>query len=154
MLRRPLDVALERDPAVEQVAAHVIRDLVEEWIGAEPWSGDAEDVSRFVEAEARADARLPGTAITLAVFDPSPVGFVALRRAGDGAEITELYVTPSERGHGLGGALLRSAMATARAEGIGDLWIVADEDDWPKSLYERLGFEPVWLEHLFTRLPA
>lgn len=154
MLHRPQEDPLERDPAVEQVAGHVVRHLSEEWIASEPWSEDDEAVRRFVETAARVDARLPGTVITLALFDPWPVGFVALRRAAGGAEITELYVTPSRRGRGLSAALLRSAMATARADGVGDLWIVADDDDWPKALYERQGFERVWLEHLFTRLPA
>ncbi len=152
MLHRPQELPLERDPAVEQVAEHVVRDLTEEWLGSHAWWDDAEEVSRFAAAAARVDARLPGTGITLAVFDPWPVGFVALRRTGAGAEVTDLYITPSHRGRGLSGALLRSAMATARAEGLGDLWVVADEDDWPKALYARAGFEPVWLEHLFTRL--
>ncbi|MDP9384071.1 MAG: GNAT family N-acetyltransferase, partial [Actinomycetota bacterium] len=154
MVHRPGELPLERDPAVEQVAAHVARDLTEEWLRSAPWWEDAEEVSRFAEDAARVDARLPGTAITLAVFDPWPVGFVALREAGDGAEVTDLYITPSHRGRGLSGALLRSAMATARSEGLGDLWIVADTDDWPRTLYERQGFERVWLEHLFTRPSA
>ena len=154
MLHAPSQDPGERDPAVEQVPARMVADLNREWLGSEPWMGGDAAAGRFANVQARADARLPGTMLTLAVFDPWPVGFVALRQAVGAAEITELYVTPSHRRRGLSGALLRSAMATARAEGIGDLWIVADEDDWPKTLYERAGFGRVWLEHLFTRLPA
>ena len=154
MLHAPPPASGERDPRVEQVPARMVADLNREWLGSEPWMGGDEAARRFAEDQARADARLPGTALTLAVFDPWPVGYVALRQHAGAAEITELYVTPSHRGRGLSGALLRSALATARAEGIGDLWIVADEDDWPKALYEQAGFERVWLEHLFTRLPA
>jgi len=155
MLRAGTEPPSERHAAVEQVPPHLVDDLNREWLSSEPWWSSGDDgARRFAAAAARADARLPGTARTLAVFDPWPVGFVALRAAEGTAEITGLYVTPSHRGRGLGGALLESAIATARAEAIGDLWVVADADDGPQALYERAGFAPVWVEHLFTRLPA
>jgi hypothetical protein len=33
------------------------------------------------------------------------------------------------------------------------LFIVADDNDWPKDLYARLGFEPVGRTRAFHRLP-
>lgn len=70
------------------------------------------------------------------------VGFAQLERAGDGAEITQVYVDPRHRGAGRGTALTRAAILAAA--GVRDLWIVADDEDRPKDLYARLGFEPAW----------
>jgi hypothetical protein len=43
--------------------------------------------------------------------------------------------------------------AIEAAGDVGDLWIVADDDDRPKDLYRRLGFRPAWTTMEFTRLP-
>jgi ribosomal protein S18 acetylase RimI-like enzyme len=70
-----------------------------------------------------------------------PVSFAQLERFGDGAEISQVYVHPDHRGQGRGTAMTRAAIA-ASADAR-DVWIVADDEDRPKRLYERLGFRPV-----------
>jgi GNAT superfamily N-acetyltransferase len=77
-------------------------------------------------------------------------GFCTLYGGSDAAEIDQAYVTPSARGHGLGARLISGALA---AGGHHTNWIVADDEGRPKGLYQRLGFEPVWRWHTFTRLP-
>ena len=67
--------------------------------------------------------------------------FAQLERFGDGAEISQVYVHPDHRGQGRGTAMTRAAIA-ASADAR-DVWIVADDEDRPKRLYERLGFRPV-----------
>ena len=62
-----------------------------------------------------------------------------------------MYVTESERGRGTGGALVTAA---TRAAGAQETFIVADDDGDSKRLYERLGFEQVWIQHVFTRRPG
>jgi GNAT superfamily N-acetyltransferase len=81
-----------------------------------------------------------------------PVAFTQFVRDGAVAEITHVYVRPEHRGGGLGQTITRAAIgAVGDAE---DLWICADDEDWPKEMYERLGFRPVWRSMQFTRLPA
>ena len=80
------------------------------------------------------------------------IAFAQLQRNGPSAEITQVYVHPDKRGHGLGTSLTRAAIDSAGA--TGDLWIVADDEDRPKELYARLGFRPVWRTMEFTRLPG
>jgi len=79
-----------------------------------------------------------------------PVGFTLLAVADDGVEIDQLYVTPSARGRGVGGRLVQAAVA---AGGRSTAWVIADDDGLARSLYERLGFETVWLPHAFVRQP-
>jgi ribosomal protein S18 acetylase RimI-like enzyme len=79
-----------------------------------------------------------------------PIAFAQLERAGTGAEITQVYVHPDRRGGGRGTAMTRAAiLAASDAE---DLWIVADDEDRPKQLYGRLGFQPAWTSMEYLRL--
>ena len=43
--------------------------------------------------------------------------------------------------------------AAVAAAGVPATFIVADDEGDPKRLYRRLGFEPVWIQHQFTRRP-
>jgi GNAT superfamily N-acetyltransferase len=81
-----------------------------------------------------------------------PVAFAQLVREGAVAEITHVYVHPEYRGGGRGEAITRAAIDAAGD--VEDLWICADDEDWPKELYARLGFRPVWRSTQFTRMPA
>ncbi len=72
--------------------------------------------------------RLAG--ITL-VFSDGPV-----------AQVENVYVTPESRGRGYARALVTMGARLARQEHE-FTFIVADDNDWPKQLYGRLGFEPV-----------
>jgi ribosomal protein S18 acetylase RimI-like enzyme len=90
--------------------------------------------------------------LVLAVLECGrPIGFAQLERAGDGAEVTQVFVHPAHRGRGQGTALTRAAILGAGD--VEDLWIVADDEDRPKELYRRLGFEPAWRSLECLRLP-
>lgn len=55
--------------------------------------------------------------------------------------LAELYVAPGRRGHGLGRALMTSALELARSEGAGRMDLGTGEDDVAaRALYESLGF--------------
>jgi GNAT superfamily N-acetyltransferase len=63
-----------------------------------------------------------------------------------------VYVRPDYRGSGRGTAITRAAIEAAGD--VGDLWIVADDEDRPKELYARLGFRPAWISMEFVRAPG
>jgi hypothetical protein len=46
-----------------------------------------------------------------------------------------------------------AAARAARARGCDLVFLVADEADWPKELYARLGFEPLTRFWSFLRRP-
>jgi ribosomal protein S18 acetylase RimI-like enzyme len=78
------------------------------------------------------------------------VAITILYSDGRVAQVEDVYVIPEARGRGYGRALVTRAIELAR-EGDHELtFIVADDNDWPKQLYRKLGFEPVgqtWLAH-------
>jgi len=142
-----LDGRPDDGPEMDEVAFPDTRPLRLEWAAGAPWATDDEAARRFSEHEDRT-AELRGSRALLA---PDGVGFVSFRRDGDTAEIEQVYVTESERGRGTGGALVTAA---TRAAGAAETFIVADDDGDSKRLYQRLGFEQVWIQHVFTRRPG
>jgi ribosomal protein S18 acetylase RimI-like enzyme len=126
------------------------RDLRVEWMRSLPWMDDEAAIARFITHEdAVADIR--GTRTLVARDDSGALaGYVAFAMQYDTAEVEQAFVTPALRGRGLGGALVAAAV---RAAGASETFIVADDEGESKRLYERLGFAPVWIEHVFLRRP-
>ncbi len=108
------------------------------------------DTRHLVHAREVAMGR--GVRVLAVLEEGVPAGFAQLERVGDGAEITQVYVHPDRRGGGLGTALTTAAIGAAGS--VRDLWIVADDEDRPKLLYERLGFRPAWTSMELTRPPT
>ncbi len=78
---------------------------------------------------------------------PGPDGVAILRfrpsiwTEGSECYLAELYVTPAQRGLGLGRALMESAMELAREQGADYMDLGTSEDDTAaRALYESLGF--------------
>jgi ribosomal protein S18 acetylase RimI-like enzyme len=132
---------------VEELAFAATHDLRRFWV--REWAPDpaTEETFTFVE-EAVAERR--GTRAVAALEDGEPVAFAAWWVEGGIAEIDQVYCRPDRRGRGLGGALVAAAITAAEAD---DVFIVAVDAGRAQRLYERLGFGPVWVEHIFTRLP-
>ncbi len=59
------------------------------------------------------------------------------------AQLEDVYTAPEERGRGHARALVTHAVAEARQKDPDLIFIVADDNDWPKHLYGRIGFEPI-----------
>jgi GNAT superfamily N-acetyltransferase len=102
------------------------------------------------EAEVRGD-RLLG------VPNPHGNGILAkakLRSDGAVAQVEDVYTVAGARGRGLGRALVTRAVQLAQEERHELIFIVADDDDWPKRLYAQIGFEPVGrLVHFHRQVP-
>lgn len=72
----------------------------------------------------------------------------------DGVGQVETVGTIRERrGQGLASAVVLAAVEASRHAGHELTFIVADADDWPWRLYERLGFDRVGEAHSFLRKP-
>jgi GNAT superfamily N-acetyltransferase len=65
-------------------------------------------------------------------------GMIAL---GDGGEVEEFFVEPDRQGQGVGGALMATLVAAARARGLAALRLDADPNAEP--IYVQLGFRTI-----------
>jgi len=86
----------------------------------------------------------------------APAGGPYMSRAdlySDGRTLQiESVVTLAEaRNQGLARAAVLEGIRVARQEGHDLVFLVAEEDDWPKALYARLGFEIVGRSSEFGR---
>lgn len=71
------------------------------------------------------------------------VAMTKLRSDGTTAQVEDVYTAPEQRGRGHARALVTHAVAQARDGAHEVIFIVADDNDWPKQLYGRIGFEPI-----------
>ena len=67
------------------------------------------------------------------------------------AQIEDVATLRDFRRRGLARATVTAAIDAALEMGHGLVFIVADDNDWPKDLYARLGFDPVGRAWAFTR---
>jgi GNAT superfamily N-acetyltransferase len=135
----------------EEVPFADTRPLRIEWMQSLPWMTDDAAIARFVDHE-DAVAELRRTR-TLVVRDDTgaPSGYVSFVAQNAAAEVEQAYVTPALRNRGLGGALVAAAVRAAKAS---ETFIIADDEGDSKRLYERLGFAPVWIQHVFLTRPG
>lgn len=68
------------------------------------------------------------------------------------AQVEDVNTLEPWRNRGAGRAVVLGAAAAARAAGADLVWLVADADDWPKKLYEKLGFESLAMSWQFTKV--
>jgi ribosomal protein S18 acetylase RimI-like enzyme len=138
---------------VEEVEADDLRPLREEIARAEPWATDDEVVRMVVDANglwARA-----GNGRHLAVrVDGQVAAATDLYSDGRTAQIEDVATAPAHRGRGYASALVLRAVEEAVAAGHDLVFLTADDEDWPKELYARLGFAPVGRTVTFLRTPG
>ena len=73
---------------------------------------------------------------------------------GSTAQIESVLTLEPYRKRGLATAVVNAAVATALAEGHDFVFLIADQEDWPKEMYARLGFEPLGVFWDFTKTPG
>jgi GNAT superfamily N-acetyltransferase len=72
-----------------------------------------------------------------------PASVCTLYSTGGVAQVEDVATLLPHRGQGLGRAVVQAALNAALDAGHELVFVVADDGDWPKHLYRRLGFEPV-----------
>jgi len=87
-------------------------------------------------------------------LDGRVVSGCQLYTRGGTAQIETVGTLSEYRNRGLASSVIRRAVWEADASGHDLIWILADEDDWPKALYAKLGFGPVGHFFGFTRKPG
>ena len=74
--------------------------------------------------------------------------------AGEGiGQVEDVGTLPAARERGLGRAVTLAAAEASAAEGNELTYLGALADDWPRLMYERLGFDEVGKSFIFRRTP-
>jgi GNAT superfamily N-acetyltransferase len=83
--------------------------------------------------------------------DSSPMAITKLRIDRATAWVEDVYTVPEARRRGYARVLVSHATALARSAGCHLTFITADDNDWPKGLYARVGFRPIGRTSTFHR---
>lgn len=75
--------------------------------------------------------------------DGSLAAITKLRQSDGVAQVEDVYAAPECRGRGYGRVLVGHAASVARAGDHRLRFIIADDNDWPKLLYGKVGFDPI-----------
>lgn len=126
------------------------RPLREAWFTTSGWTPTPESAREFMGLEERVAARAGTRAVMAWGAGGAALGYASFSAVGGTGEVEQAYVVPEARGGGVGGALVAAAVGAA---GTPTSFIVADDEEDAKRLYERLGFAPVWIQHQFTLRP-
>jgi ribosomal protein S18 acetylase RimI-like enzyme len=89
-----------------------------------------------------------------ASVDGTPVGSCDLYVRDGVAQVENVGTLEEHRGRGLARAFVTRAVREAYAAGAELVFLMADDDDWPKAFYGRLGFERVGGFRQFNRFPT
>lgn len=123
------------------------------YIASEPWGTDPDAAREVLEHVVRVP---PGRAERWfgAVRDGALVAYARLWSAGGVAQVEDVVVLAPWRRRGLGRAVVAASTRAALALSSELVFIVADDDDWPKDLYAELGYRPAGRLALFRQMPA
>jgi len=153
---RSLYMILAREPArVAGPAKEVPRTAVES-VRRAVAEDDPDFTKPAVEQRLMRDARLgaAGNGRWFAAPPDGPPGASCVLYEQNGIGQVETVVTTRDRrGQGLASAVVTEAARASRQAGHELTFIVADADDWPWKLYERLGFDRVGEFCSFLRKP-
>jgi ribosomal protein S18 acetylase RimI-like enzyme len=139
-------------PPVEELAFNDVAPLIEETYRRVDWATSEEMVQSFTDQHNKY-AEVIGARFFAARIDGALAGNCELYSDGLDAQIENVGTLEEYRGKGIARAVVLGALSAARASGARHVFIVADEDDWPKSLYSKLGFDRIGRTWQFIRWP-
>jgi ribosomal protein S18 acetylase RimI-like enzyme len=136
------------EPAAE-VTREAIRPAQEEYLASEPMLVGQDDVRLQIIAHAPRVEAAVAVRYFGAPADGPVLAYAKLYSRGGIGQVEDVATVPRGRGRGLARAAVLAALEASRAEGNDLTFLVADEDDWPKELYAKLGFDRVGRIHKF-----
>jgi GNAT superfamily N-acetyltransferase len=141
--------------AVEQVDIGLLAAGYDHYLRTDPDAAGGEDLEvrgHIVEYHRTYGSAGTATERCFAVVrGGAALAWAKLWTDGPIAQVEDVICLAEHRGHGYGRAVVAAATRAALAEAPELLIIAADDDDWPKDLYGRLGYRPIGRKRLFAR---
>ena len=144
--RRPADREVDSS-FVEEVDAETLAPVWAEAMRKDFGSDD--DVIRQL-TEHKQVLAADGARFFAARVDGVLASYCDLYSDGQTAQIEAVQTLERFRNKGLARAVVSGALAVSKAEGHDLTFLLADQADWPKQLYEKLGFDVVGSVYEFT----
>jgi GNAT superfamily N-acetyltransferase len=153
---RSVYMVLTREPDREVGPAKEVEHAAVDSVRRAVAEADPDFTQEAVEQRSIRDARQERTGNGrwfAAPPDGLPGASCVLYGRGGTGQVETVGTLPERRGQGLASAVVMAAADASRERGDDLTFIVADADDWPWELYERLGFDRVGVFCSFLRKP-
>lgn len=135
--------------AVREVRPRELREARTRAFAEDLGSTAAEQVATSLELIADAVASARGFAV---VVDDQVASWCVLYEEDGIGEIDDVVTAMSYRRRGFARAVVSAATRASLRSGNELTFLLADDEDWPKELYARLGYEPIGFRFEFTRV--
>lgn len=132
-------------PQDEPFLRRLIMGTVEAQLGAAAWPADMRETILNLQYQARRQAvrsRFPNGESRIILVDGHEAGWLYVVELPDETRLVEIMVLAEYRGQGIGTAVLRELIATAKAAGKPVRLSVDARNTGAMRLYERVGFRP------------
>lgn len=143
------------EPGPVEVKEMSFDDVKEEWIAVDVeerqmsrdesemvWRSTKEVVAKVT------DAKLFG-----GIVEGRVAGWCEYHRGERIGQVENVSTTLKARDRGVARSVIAAALARSASDGNDLDFLIADDDDWPKELYGRLGFQPVAYTYEFMLKP-
>jgi ribosomal protein S18 acetylase RimI-like enzyme len=128
------------DPSlVEEVEEESLRTARHQVVTGQPW-GTPEVMEHLFAGKQEIARRIMTRFLALKV-DGEVASYTDLYQDGADAQIEDVGTVHAHRCRGYASTVVLAAIDIARRGGADFVFLVADQDDWPKELYRRLGFD-------------
>jgi ribosomal protein S18 acetylase RimI-like enzyme len=147
-VRRHIVMAQLREPEpgrngdsslVEEVGEESLRAARHQVVTGQPWG--TPEVMEHLFAGKRLIAHRVKTRFLALKVDGEVASYTDLYQDGADAQIEDVGTVHEHRCRGYASTVILAAIDIARRDGAEFVFLVADQDDWPKELYRRLGFD-------------
>jgi GNAT superfamily N-acetyltransferase len=137
---------------VRELTSDELRAMRAHSLATGPWAKDTDTIRQLIAKDSllarAAEARFFG-----ALIDGQAVSSADLYSDGTTAQVESVLTLEPYRKRGLGRAVVSEAVRAAIHSGHDFVFLLADDDDWPKELYARMGFEPLGRCYDFLKTP-
>jgi ribosomal protein S18 acetylase RimI-like enzyme len=137
---------------IRELTSEELRSIRARSLAGGPSAKDPETIRQLI-AKDDLLARAAGARFFGAVVGGQTVCSADLYSNGRTAQIESVLTLEEFRQRGLGRAVVAEAVRAALASGHDFVFLVADDEDWPKDLYARMGFNPLGRFYDFLKTP-
>jgi ribosomal protein S18 acetylase RimI-like enzyme len=149
MARYQKDMTRPQTVRAEERDGEYLRPYMERWDrGKHTLTED--DIAQLAGARAHLLAAMNGTNFA-AEIDGEVAGWCEYYTHEGVAQIENVCTFEKFRNRGVASSIVMAGIEKAEADGASLVFLLADEDDWPKELYVKLGFETIGYIYEFLK---
>ena len=149
MARYHPELKREKPVDVREMTSQELRPFMERWDRSKH-DITQDEIDQLAGARDHLMEAVNGTNFA-AIVDDQVAGWCEFYTDGELAQVENVCTFEEFRNRGVASSVIMTGIEKAESSGDPLVFLLADEDDWPKALYAKLGFEPVGFIHEFLK---